>query len=195
MNETVKVLNRFLGQTTYVIPELHVRRTFQRGAEQEVPFKELQYLKYQAGGEEMLRNILMIEDEEALEKLVGDVEPEYHYTESDVENLLLNGSLEQLEDALDFAPLGVIELIKEKAVSLKLSDINKRDAIAKKTEFNVTKAINNIELEKKAEQEEANSTTDKKENLSGRRTQPMAKIDNNVPERRVPATSKYKILD
>lgn len=195
MNETVKVLNRFLGQTTYVIPELHIRRTFQRGAEQEVPFKELQYLKYQAGGEEMLRNILMIEDEEALEKLVGDVEPEYHYTESDVENLLLNGSLEQLEDALDFAPLGVIELIKEKAVSLKLSDINKRDAIAKKTEFNVTKAINNIELEKKAEQEEANSTTDKKENLSGRRTQPMAKIDNNVPERRVPATSKYKILD
>lgn len=195
MNETVKVLNRFLGQTTYVIPELHVRRTFQRGAEQEVPFKELQYLKYQAGGEEMLRNILMIEDEEALEKLVGDVEPEYHYTESDVENLLLNGSLEQLEDALDFAPLGVIELIKEKAVSLKLSDINKRDAIAKKTEFNVTKAINNIELEKKAEQEEANSATDKKENLSGRRTQPMAKIDNNVPERRVPATSKYKILD
>lgn len=195
MNETVKVLNRFLGQTTYVIPELHIRRTFQRGAEQEVPFKELQYLKYQAGGEEMLRNILMIEDEEALEKLVGDVEPEYHYTESDVENLLLNGSLEQLEDALDFAPLGVIELIKEKAVSLKLSDINKRDAIAKKTEFNVTKAINNIELEKKDEQEEASSTTDKKENLSGRRTQPMAKIDNNVPERRVPATSKYKILD
>lgn len=195
MNETVKVLNRFLGQTTYVIPELHVRRTFQRGAEQEVPFKELQYLKYQAGGEEMLRNILMIEDEEALEKLVGDVEPEYHYTESDVENLLLNGSLEQLEDALDFAPLGVIELIKEKAVSLKLSDINKRDAIAKKTEFNVTKAINNIELEKKAEQEEVNNTTDKKENLSGRRTQPMAKVDNNVPERRVPATSKYKILD
>lgn len=195
MNETVKVLNRFLGQTTYVIPELHIRRTFQRGAEQEVPFKELQYLKYQAGGEEMLRNILMIEDEEALEKLVGDVEPEYHYTESDVENLLLNGSLEQLEDALDFAPLGVIELIKEKAVSLKLSDINKRDAIAKKTEFNVTKAINNIELEKKAEQEEVSDTTNKKENLSGRRTQPMAKIDNNVPERHVPATSKYKILD
>ena len=195
MNETVKVLNRFLGQTTYVIPELHIRRTFQRGAEQEVPFKELQYLKYQAGGDDMLRNILMIEDEEALEKLVGDVEPEYHYTESDVENLLLNGSLEQLEDALDFAPLGVIELIKEKAVSLKLSDINKRDAIAKKTEFNVTKAINNIELEKKAEQEEVNTTTDKKENLSGRRTQPMAKVDNNVPERRVPATSKYKILD
>ena len=143
----------------------------------------------------MLRNILMIEDEEALEKLVGDVEPEYHYTESDVENLLLNGSLEQLEDALDFAPLGVIELIKEKAVSLKLSDINKRDAIAKKTEFNVTKAINNIELEKKAEQEEVNNTTDKKENLSGRRTQPMAKIDHKPPERRVPATSKYKILD
>ena len=195
MKDTVKVLNRFLGQTTYVIPELHVRRTFQRGAEQEVPFKELQYLKYQAGGEEMLRNILMIEDEEALEKLVGDVEPEYHYTESDVENLLLNGSLEQLEDALDFAPLGVIELIKEKAVSLKLSDINKRDAIAKMTEFNVTNATNNVELEKQAEQEEVNNTTDKKENLSGRRTQPMAKVDNNVPERRVPATSKYKILD
>ena len=72
---------------------------------------------------------------------------------------------------------------------------HKRDAIAKKTEFNVTNAINNVELEKKAEQEEVSDTTNKKENLSGRRTQPMAKIDNKAPERRVPATSKYKILD
>lgn len=186
MKDTVKVLNRFLGQTTYIIPELHVRRTFQRGAEQEVPFKELQYLKYQAGGEEMLRNILMIKDAEALEKLVGEVEPEYHYTEKDIENLLLNGSLEQLEDALDFAPLGVIELIKEKAVSLKISDINKRDAITKKTEFNITKAINNIELEKQAETQE-----NENENNGGKKD-----TSKETPRRRVaPAASKYKILD
>lgn len=190
MEDTVKVLNRFLGTTTYVIPELHIRRTFQRGAEQDVPIKELKYLKYQSGGEEMLQNVLMIRDQKVLDEILGEVEPEYHYTEKDVEVLLTEGSLAQLQDALDFAPLGVIELIKDKAVSLKINDMAKREAIQKKTDFDVTNAIKNIELEKAAEAEDDNV----EEVKAGRRTAPLKSAEPEKPERRV-AVSKYKILD
>lgn len=190
MEDTVKVLNRFLGTTTYVIPELHIRRTFQRGAEQDVPIKELKYLKYQSGGEEMLQNVLMIRDQKVLDEILGEVEPEYHYTEKDVEVLLTEGSLAQLQDALDFAPLGVIELIKDKAVSLNINDMAKREAIQKKTDFDVTKAIKNIELEKAAEAEDDSA----EEVKTGRRTAPLKATEPEKPERRV-AVPKYKILD
>jgi hypothetical protein len=42
-----------------------------------------------------------------------------------VRNLLASGSLDSLLDALDFAPDGVIELIKTISVSLPLSDTQK----------------------------------------------------------------------
>ena len=44
-------------------------------------------------------------------------------------------------DCLDFAPEGVIELVKKYAVELKVNDIQKRQAILDKTGFNVTSAI------------------------------------------------------
>ena len=47
-----------------------------------------------------------------------NVEPEYFYTEKEVKELLTNGSLEQLEDTLNFAPEGVIELIKTMPVKM-----------------------------------------------------------------------------
>ena len=45
-----------------------------------------------------------------------EVEPEYNYTEEDIRNLLLNGTLDQLKDFLDFAPTGAIEIAKNIAV-------------------------------------------------------------------------------
>jgi hypothetical protein len=44
-------------------------------------------------------------------------------------------------DALDFAPEGVIALIKDEAVKTNLNDMSKREAILDKTGFDVTKAI------------------------------------------------------
>jgi hypothetical protein len=55
--------------------------------------------------------------------------------------LLEQGTLDQLKDALDFAPDGVIDLIKERAVKNELNDMRKREAILKATNFDVTKAI------------------------------------------------------
>ena len=52
-------------------------------------------------------------------------------------------TLEQLQDTLDFAPKGVIDLVKQEAVEMKLDSSIKRQEIQKATNFNVTNAINN----------------------------------------------------
>ena len=61
--------------------------------------------------------------------------------QKDVKNLLLTGSLDAFKDCLDFAPEGVIDLVKQMAVELNLNDVAKREAILKATGFNVTNAI------------------------------------------------------
>jgi hypothetical protein len=56
--------------------------------------------------------------------------------------------LDSLLDALDFAPAGVVELIKTIAVNLPLTDTQKAHAIKAKTGFDVATAIRHIEEEK-----------------------------------------------
>ena len=138
----VKVTNRDNGSVGYVIPDLNnLHRNFQSGETKEVTMNELRKLSYIPGGEEILRNYLIIHNEDAVKELLNQVEPEYYYTEADVKNLLLNGSLDALRDCLDFAPTGTIDLVKKCAVELKLNDIAKREAILKSTGFNVSSAI------------------------------------------------------
>jgi hypothetical protein len=107
----------------------------------EIPMEELRKLSYQPGGLYILENCLVIDNDEAIEELLHGVEPEYKYTEKDVEYILTQASLDEFLDCLDFAPNGVIDMIKTKAVDIRLNDVNKRQAILAKTGFNVTKAI------------------------------------------------------
>lgn len=138
----IKVLNRDNGSVGYTIPDLgNLHRTFQPGEEKELPMDELRKLSYLPGGKALLEECLVVRNEEALKELFIDAEPEYFYSEEDVKNILLNGTLEEFLDCLDFAPTGVIELIKEYAVKLEINDIAKRKAILDKTGFNVTSAI------------------------------------------------------
>ena len=53
----------------------------------------------------------------------------------------VNTSLDQLLDCLDYAPEGVISLVKNMAVDMKLNDVSKRDAIKDKTGFDVSKKV------------------------------------------------------
>ena len=71
-----------------------------------------------------------------------NIEPEYNMSVEDVKKLMLEGSLDAFLDCLDFAPSGVIDLVKDVAVEIELNDVKKRDAILNKTGFNVTNAIN-----------------------------------------------------
>ena len=139
----VKVLNRDNGAVTYAIPEMNgLRRVFYAGETKEITLEELEKLSYIPGGMSLLKDSLVIVDNpKIIEHILGHVEPEYSYTKDDVINLLKNGSLDELLDCLDFAPDGVIDLIKNLAVEMPLNDVSKREAILNKTGFNVDNAI------------------------------------------------------
>lgn len=142
-NTKIKVKNRNNGSVGYTIPDMHnLYRKFYANETKEVTYEELQKLSYLPGGLYILQNYLIILDnDEARDAILGQVELEYNYTEEDVKNLLLNGSLDELLDCLDFAPVGVIELVKTLAVELEINDLSKRNAITNKTGFNINKAI------------------------------------------------------
>lgn len=142
-NKRIRVKNRNNGPVGYTIPELGVRRQFMPKEEKGIPFEELERLSYMRGGMKILEKYLVIRDEEALKLLMPHVEPEYFYEEKDVYRMLTTASYNEFLDCLDFAPTGVLEMIQDMAVKMELNDIRKRNAIYKKTGFNVTKVIEN----------------------------------------------------
>ena len=147
----VKVLNRDNGTVTYSIPEMNgLRRVYASGEIKEVTLEELEKLSYIPGGMALLKESLVImNNPQVIEHIMGHVEPEYSYTKDDVINILKNGSLDEFLDCLDFAPAGVIDLIKSLAVEMPLNDVAKRQAIFNKTGFNVDNAIR---IKKEAEE-------------------------------------------
>lgn len=158
-NTKIKVRNRSTGSVGYRIPDMgNLSRKFAAREAKEITFDELQKVSFIPGGSYLLQHYLVIENLEARNEILGQVELEYDYNEEDIKNLLLNGSLDQLLDCLDFAPQGVIELIQKFAVSLEINDIRKRQAILKSTGFNVDKAIQ-INFETNEEVAEEASTS------------------------------------
>lgn len=141
-NTKIKATNRSNSSIGYTLPDMNnLRRKFYPGEMKEVSYEELQKLSYTPGGMRLLRQYLILDNEEAIAALIGGVELEYNYTDADIEKLLLNGSLDELLDCLDFAPSGVIDLVKDLAVKLEINDLSKRQAIQEKLGFNVTSAI------------------------------------------------------
>ena len=155
-NTIIKVTNRDNGSVGYKILDLGVNRQFMKNETKEIPMEELRKLSYQPGGLYILENCLVIDNDEAIEELLHGVEPEYKYTEQDIIYILTQASLDEFLDCLDFAPNGVIDMIKTKAVDVRLNDVNKRQALLAKTGFNVTKAIEiKDEAEKEMEENDA----------------------------------------
>ena len=154
--QLINVTNRDNGYVGYGIPDTGVRRKFAPGETKQIPLDELKALQYVPGGDSLLKNLLVINNASALTALNMEVEPEYYYSIEDVEKLLFEGTLDQLEDALNFAPEGVINLIKDIAVKKEIPDIRKRDLITKKTGFSINNAINvnHIMNEESAEEED-----------------------------------------
>lgn len=189
-NTLIKVKNRDNGTVGYTIPDLGIRRTFAAGETKEITFEELQKLHYISGGDFIIENCLLINNKDAIKEIFQErtVEPEYFYTEDDIKDLLLNQSLDALLDCLDFAPKGVIDLVKDMAVKLEINDIAKRDAIFKKTGFNVNKAV---EINKETSAPDATEKTAKR-----RVAIPVSEEVNKeeAPQRRVP-TNKYSVKE
>ena len=137
----VEVRNRDSGNVGYSIKDLGIWRNFAPGETKKVPLDELKALQYAPGGEFTLKHLLMVKDKDALSALNIETEPEYFYTEVEIKELLTKGTLDELKDCLDFAPQGVIEIIKKMAVDMQLPDTEKREAIFKATGFNINNAI------------------------------------------------------
>lgn len=147
-NTIYNVLNRSGSQVLYTIPEDNIRREFMPGEVKRISYEELEKLSYIPGGRVMLMEYLQIQDQVALDGLAIPTEPEYFLTRDQVIDLLQNGSMDAFLDCLDFAPEGVLQLIKDLAVEIRLNNVDKREAIKKVLGFDVTKAIEVLDQEK-----------------------------------------------
>ena len=141
-NKIYNVTNRSNIQVGYTIPELNnLRRDFTPGETKKIGYEELEKLSYIPGGMYILSEYLMVQDIEVLDKLNMKPEREYHLSHEEVVKLLKTGSMDEFLDCLDFAPKGVIDLLKVISVNIELNDMKKREIIQKKTGFNVNNAI------------------------------------------------------
>ena len=186
----VRVTNRDNGHVGYRIPDMNnLVRDFSANETKKITVEELKKLAYISGGPTLIRDYLIIDDAEVVKEVLGEVEPEYYYTEDDVKNLLLTGSLDALKDCLEFAPKGTIDLVKKLAIEMPLNDIAKRKAILEMTGFNVDAAIM-VNEETKEESDDTQRV---------RRISEPIKEEAKSTRRRtaVPAVSesKYKILN
>lgn len=183
MGKMYRVKNRGASTVVYKIADKGIRREFKPGQTLQISSEELEELTYQPGGSLILSQFLQILDLEAIEKANIKVEPEYHMSEADVAKLITSGSLDAFLDALDFAPIGVIDLIKKLSISIPMVDIPKRKALKEKTGFDVEAALKHNDEDKEDDQK-----TILKQNNGERRVQPDV-----VPAGRR-TTPKYNII-
>lgn len=173
VNRMLTVKNRSASMVVYRLPEQGVRREFAPGETKKISYDELEKLSYQSGGRTLMENFLQITDENALDKLSIHTENEYFMSEEQIVELINVGSLDAFLDCLDYAPVGIIDLIKKFAVSIPMNDIKKRQALKEKTGFDVDKAIAMAEAEKV---DEDAITPIEKPATTGRRTTTNYKV-------------------
>lgn len=176
----INVRNRSSSQVIYRIPEDGVRREFAPGENKKISSEELEKLTFQAGGREILANFLQIDNEKELDELNIPTEPEYFMNEAQVRELIVSGSLDAFVDALNFAPMGVVDLIKDMAVSVPLENTEKKKALREATGFDIDAVLKNLEAEKTADNSAFKTTSSetktKAKTSSGRKTNPNYKV-------------------
>lgn len=190
MDNTKKciVKNRSASRVVYRIPEEGIRREFGPGESKQLSYAELEKLSYQPGGLALMTNFLQVQSVEVTRNLGVHTEPEYNMSEQQIINLIRTGSLDAFLDCLDFAPIGVIDLLKKYAVSVPLADYEKRKALKEKTGFDVDAALKNIAAEKAEEEAKNNATVN-----TGRRIQPVDEAPV-TPGRRTSGNT-YKVIN
>lgn len=178
------VTNRSASEVIYRIPENNVRREFKPGESKKIEYQELEKLTFRPGGRELLTNYLQVSDPAVNAELNVHTEPEYSLTPDQIVNLIQTGSLDAFLDCLDFAPKGVIDMIKDFSVKLPMMDLPKREALKEKTGFDVTKVL--AHLAEETEEENSGFVADIKQ-----RRVPVEQEDS-TPVRRT--TPKYNVV-
>ena len=139
----IPVRNMVDHKVVYVIPELNRRVVFEPFQEKKVPASELRALNYSTGGEVLLHNYLCVLNKDLRTEFnIPSDQVEYDWKIEDIHRVLedLSTPIEALEDALDFAPDGIRELIVDSAVKWKIPDSNRRK-VSRMTGVNVDKMI------------------------------------------------------
>lgn len=186
-NKRVKVINRSGGALGYHIPSMRItRRWNQPGDYLNISIEELLELKTVPGGVAVLEDCLLIEDKTALSVLFPDqeIEPEYEYGLEEVSTLLYESGIDQFLDALDYAPKGVLELLKEKAVAKLPDTVEKIKSMNEKFGIDLNK-MHELHLERGVE-EKAEKTVVKR-----RRTAPLKKEEEESNQSTLP---KYNVV-
>ena len=190
MAELVTVENRTAGKIVYQIPDRHIRRELAPRQSIRVPKEEVEALSYTAGGLDLIRNHLLVKDEEVLDELNIHREPEYYMNADNVAKLIREGSLNEFKDALDFAPDGVKDMIKDLSVQMPLNDFSKRQALKEMTGFDVDAAIQHDKENKTIEGDEAHAAAAPKT----RRVQTTARRSTGGVAAEAVAANKPKII-
>ena len=178
----MKVKNRSASVVCYSVPDLNVKREFSAGEIKEIPQEELQILLQQPGGRVILTDYLQVSKEDIRNLDIISPEQEYFYTEDDVKRIMRFGSQDEFLDLLDFAPEGVMDMIKTYSVELPLGDLFKIQALRDKTGFDASKAIENSKDEN-GELKVANTP----------KRRVVTENETPVQQRRV-ASDKYKVI-
>ena len=140
----MKIKNRSASVVVYSIPDLNIRRRFAPGEIKEISKEEITKLMYQPGGHRLLMNYLQASKEDIKQLDVVEPEREYFYSDDEIKNLMKFGPLDEFLDALDWAPEGIIDLFKEYAITLPLTDTQKIEALREKTGFDAGVALKNL---------------------------------------------------
>lgn len=122
--------------------------------------------------------------------MIGQVEPEYNMTEAEVRELILHGSMDEWLDCLDFAPEGVIDLIKSLSVEIPLTDTRKMETFKSKKNVDLERMIRSRQ-EERAEEEAMKAEAEAKSQQRRVVEQPTQASS---PQRRTNG-SKYKIVN
>lgn len=147
----VKVWAVGAGKVHYQLDDPKVSRTWNPGELKILTFHEIYQLANHPGGMFLLVNNLQIRDNKIRQALGLPTHPEYLYTEEDAKKLVLDGTREQILDALEFGPLGLASMMKHFAII----HVDSSDKIQF---FNKLFSMNILELRETLDKEDESST-------------------------------------
>lgn len=144
MSKEYEVISKYNGYLSVKEYNTNINRIFPKlGFKMLLSEESIRNIAYNPGGRYILENRLIINDQELVKKLELNLELEDSYTPNDIKDLLINGSVDQLEDALNFGNKGTKELIKDIAIDIEINDLEKRRVIQNYTKVNINQAIEN----------------------------------------------------
>ena len=168
-NTQVQVFNNCSSRVHYTLDEPRITRDFnQIGQMIVVSFEEWYALNNAPGGRSLITQFLRIPDKNIRKALNLPTDVEYTYDEDDIEKLIKEGTREQLEDAVEFGPYGMKEIMRKKAVDLKIDSSSRKELIGEVLGIDLDLIYDN-----EADEEEVQGA----KKTSGRRAAPIKKAE------------------